>query len=114
MEESAIPLGNALIIWTTILLLSSSSFVAVRLWAKWQQSRPLADGVFVAGYVCMPQDSSALFAAYHDMTDCHFSTVHYYLHISTQSTSWCFNGEPRGHQLRELDGGGIASADSTL
>lgn len=50
-QENIIPLGNALIVWNTLLLLCSSCFVAVRTWAKWQHHWSLADGVFVAGYV---------------------------------------------------------------
>jgi hypothetical protein len=50
--EGTIPMGNALIVWTTLLLLWNSFFVAIRMWAKWQQHWSLADGVFVAGYVC--------------------------------------------------------------
>jgi hypothetical protein len=50
------PMGNALIVWTTIFLLWSSFFVAIRTWARWQQHWFWADGVFIAGYVCASND----------------------------------------------------------
>jgi len=45
------PLGNSLVIWTTILLLYTSVFVAMRTWGRWQQQWSWADGVFLTGYV---------------------------------------------------------------
>jgi hypothetical protein len=52
------PIGNALIIWTTLPLLWSSFFVGIRTWAKWQQQWSYADGVFVAGYVSCSDNRS--------------------------------------------------------
>jgi hypothetical protein len=54
--EGTMPMGNALIVWTTIFLLWSSFFVAIRTWARWQQHWFWADGVFIAGYVCASND----------------------------------------------------------
>lgn len=54
------PLGNSLLIWTTLLLLYSSFFVAVRTWARWQLSWSWADGIFVGGYVSFSSTSSSL------------------------------------------------------
>jgi hypothetical protein len=50
-QESTIPIGNALTVWTTLFLLWSSFFFAVRVWAKWQQHWSSADAVFVVAYV---------------------------------------------------------------
>lgn len=54
------PLGNSLLIWTTLLLLYSSFFVAVRTWAKRQLSWSWADGIFVGGYVSFSSGPSNL------------------------------------------------------
>jgi hypothetical protein len=49
--ESRWPLGKYLFIWTIILLLYTSFFVAMRAWGKWRQQWSWADGVFLTGYV---------------------------------------------------------------
>jgi len=104
-QATTIPLGNALIIWTTILLLSSSSFVAVRLWAKWQQYRPWADGVFIAGYVCASRSASEWLQLTHETIDRRVGTVYNCLLLSnTLSSRQCIR-KSHSDQLRELDGG---------
>lgn len=58
-QELRLPLGNWLLIWTTLLLIYSSSFVIIRAWAKWQQQWAWADWIFVAGYVSRVQNPHA-------------------------------------------------------
>lgn len=70
-QGGVFPLGNSLIIWTTLLLLYTSLFVAVRTWAKWQQQWSWADGVFLAGYVSLGNFAVLLFMS----TTLTYSTV---------------------------------------
>ncbi|KAM0714980.1 hypothetical protein Q7P37_009445 [Cladosporium fusiforme] len=62
-HDNRFPLGHSLLIWTTLLLLYSSSLVIIRTWAKWQHQWSWSDWIFVAGYLAALVQCTTIYVA---------------------------------------------------